>query len=58
MFVPAQEDSPMCKSMQKILIVLIAMVLAAPLLTACGAPIDEADRPFQDRIRPGYPSTY
>ncbi|WP_341899072.1 hypothetical protein [Ferrovibrio terrae] len=43
--------------MRKILLIVLAALFAAPLLSACGAPIDPADRPFQDRVcAPGYPS--
>ena len=38
--------------MRKTLLALIAMLLAAPLLAACGDPINPEDRPLADRICP------
>lgn len=38
--------------MRKTLLALIIMLLAAPLLTACGDPINYEDRPLADRVCP------
>lgn len=45
---PPSMEAPM----RKTLLALIAMLLAAPLLTACGEPINYEDRPLGDRICP------
>jgi hypothetical protein len=39
-------------AMRKTLLALIAMLLAAPLLIACGDPINYEDRPLGDRLCP------
>lgn len=38
--------------MRKTLLALITILLAAPLLTACGEPINYEDRPLGDRMCP------
>ncbi len=38
--------------MRKTLLALFALLLAAPLLAACGEPINPEDRPLGDRICP------
>lgn len=38
--------------MRHTLLALIALLLAAPLLAACGEPIKYEDRPLGDRICP------
>ncbi len=38
--------------MRKTLLALFALLLAAPLLAACGDPINYEDRPLGDRICP------
>jgi len=40
----------MRKTLPKTLLVLLALLLAAPLLSACGAPINPDDRPLADRM--------
>lgn len=47
----------MRKTLPKTLFAVIALLLAAPMLSACGDPINYNDRPLADRMCvPAYPT--